>query len=230
MVRVLIAESDVQMGVHLSNVINFTKEAIAISIINDGSKAYQTIKIIKPEIVILDPEFPNQDGLEILRNIEKDEELKTKVIIHSKAEEYLYETIGFNVVEAFLDKSKPYEEVGLEVKKIAKEITDGELTKKIYELLFRIGFRPEHKGTRFMEECIKFSMKEKQENLKVIYEELATKTGKTAYTIKADIQGAVNKMWVYANKEKIRRFLRMGETEKPSPKLVVCMVKYYIEK
>ena len=53
--------------------------------------------------------------------------------------------------------------------------------------------------------------------------------GKKPYTIKADIQGAVNKMWKNCDKEKIRKFLRLGECEKPSPKIVVSMVKHYIE-
>ncbi len=41
-------------------------------------------------------------------------------------------------------------------------------------------------------------MKEKLENLKIIYEKIANLEGKTPFSIKADVQLAVNKMWRYA--------------------------------
>ena len=41
MVKVLIAEDNVPISVHLSNVINFTKEAHAVSIVNNGTEVYQ---------------------------------------------------------------------------------------------------------------------------------------------------------------------------------------------
>lgn len=229
MVKVLIAEDNVPISVHLSNVINFTKEVQAISIINQGTEVYQAIKSLKPEIVVLDLKLPGEDGIEILRKIEEDIELKTKVVIYSGEPSYIAQVRGFKSVERFFNKIQPCEEIGLEIQRIAKDMENEELTRKIYDFLLKMGFRAEHKGTQFIEECIEISMKEKQENLKIIYEKIATLEGKTPFTIKADVQLAVNKMWRYANKEKVRRLLRLGEYDKPSPKVVVSMVRYYVE-
>lgn len=66
--------------------------------------------------------------------------------------------------------------------------------------------------------------------MKKIYQRIAIIKGKKAYTIKADVQVAVHKMWKYANKEKVRKFLRLGDYEEPSAKNVVTMVKYYVAK
>lgn len=54
MVEVIVAEDDVSESIHLSNVINFTNEVHVISILNDRTKAYQTIKTLKPAILVLD--------------------------------------------------------------------------------------------------------------------------------------------------------------------------------
>lgn len=229
MVKVLIAEDNVPISVHLSNVINFTKEVQAISIVNNGAEVYQTIKSLKPEIVILDLNLPGEDGIEILKKIEEDAELKTRVVIYSGEPTYMARVKGFKSVERFFNKIQPCEEIGLEIQRIAKDIENEELAKKIYDLLLKMGFRAEHKGTQFIKECIEMSTKEKQENLKKIYEKIASIEGKTPFTIKADIQLAVNKMWRYANREKVRKFLRLGESDKPSPKIVVSMVRYYVE-
>lgn len=231
MVKVLIAEDNVPISVHLSNVINFTKEVQAISIINNGTEVYQAIKSLKPEIVILDLKLPGEDGLEILRKIEEDIELKEiRVVIYSGEPSYISRVRGFKSVERFFNKLQPCEEVGLEVQKIAQEIANKQLEKRIYEILFKMGFRVEQKGTKFIKECIEISTKENIENLQLIYEKMASIKGKKAFTIKADIQGSVNKMWKYANREKVRKILRLGEYDKPSPKCVVSMVKYYIDK
>ena len=50
MIKVLIAEDNVPISVHLSNVVNFTKEAQAISIVNNGKEAYSMIKSLKPDV------------------------------------------------------------------------------------------------------------------------------------------------------------------------------------
>lgn len=229
MINVLIAEDNVPISIHLSNAINYTKEVHVISIINNGEEVYQTIKSLKPEIVILDLKLPGEDGLEILGKIEKDVHLETKVVVYSGEPSYMAKVRGFKSVQSFFNKIQPYEEVALAVHRIANDITDEKLTKRISNILIKMGFKPEHKGTKFIEECIEIATKEKHENLKIIYEKLANMKGKKPYTIKADIQGAVNKMWKNCDKEKIRKFLRLGECEKPSPKIVVSMVKHYIE-
>ncbi len=229
MVKVLIAEDNVPISVHLSNIINSTKEIQAISIVNNGTEVYQTIKSLKPEIVILDLKLPGEDGIEILRKIEEDVELDTRVVIYSGEPTYISKVRGFKSVEHFFNKIQLCEEIGLEIQRIAKEIKNEALTKKIYDVLLKMGFRAEHKGTQFIEECIEIATIEKQENLKRIYEKIANIEGKTPFTIKADIQLAVKKMWRYANKEKVRKFLRLGECDEPSPKIIVSMVRYYVE-
>lgn len=231
MINVLIAEDNVPLSVHLSNVIYFTKEVHGVSIINEGQNVYPTIKKLKPEILILDLNLTGEDGITILNKIESDAELKgIKIIVYSGDNDYIKELINFSCVEKFLSKTQQYETVGIEVQRIAKELQEKKVGRKIYDILCKIGFAPQHIGTGFLKECIEYSIQNDEENLNIMYEKVSIGKKQSSYSIKADIQRAVNKMWKYANKERVRKLLRLGDDEKPSPKNIVPMVKYYIDR
>ena len=66
--------------------------------------------------------------------------------------------------------------------------------------------------------------------MKVLYEEIAKREKIKIYTVKSDIQVSVNSMWNSADKENVRKILRLGKYENPTVKSVVSMIKYYIER
>ncbi len=47
----------------------------------DGNSAYEFIKMYKPALVLLDYKMPGMDGIEIVRNIRRDDELKNTFVI-----------------------------------------------------------------------------------------------------------------------------------------------------
>lgn len=231
MINVLIAEDNVPISVHLSNVIYFTKEVHGVSIVNTGQDVFPTIKKLQPEVVILDLNLPGEDGISILKKIESDTELKdTKVIVYSGDPEYIKEIRGFSCIECFFNKTQHCEEVGVAIQRIAKSIHDRDVGNKVYDTLCKIGFAPAHIGTKFLKECIEVAIEYNEENLNTMYEKVSIGKKQSSYTVKADVQRAVNKMWKYANKEKVRKILRLADDEKPSPKNIVPMVIYYVER
>lgn len=231
MVNVLIAEDNVPISVHLSNVIYLTKEVHGVSIVNEGQNVYPMIKKLRPHVVVLDLKLPGEDGITILRKIEADPELKEmKVIVYSGEPEYINKLIDFSCVERFFNKAQACEEVGMEIKRIAKEIEAKDVGDRIFKMLCYIGFKPSDKGTKFLKECIEISVKYNEDKLNVMYEKVSKGKIQSANSIKSGIQRAVDKMWKYANKEKVRKFLRLGENEDPSPKNIVPILKYRIEK
>lgn len=231
MINVLIAEDNVPESVHLSNVIYFTKEVQGVSIVNKGQDVFPTIKKLRPDVLILDLKLPGEDGISILNKIERDPELKEmRVIVYSGEPEYIKEVLKFSCVDRFIHKLSHHEEVGLEVQRIAKSLQDKMIGNKVYDTLCKIGFAPAHLGTRFLKECIEIAIQDNEENLNVLYDKVSMGKKQSSYSVKADVQRAVNNMWKYANKEKVRKLLRLGQDEKPSPKNVVPMVKYYVGK
>lgn len=184
MVEVIIAEDNEPISIHLSNVINTTNEVHALSILNEGTDVYQTIKTLKPAILVLDLKLPGEDGIEILKKIEEDSELDIKVVVYSGEPEYIAKLRGFESVVTFIDKLHSYEEVGIEVQRIARNIADTQLEKKINNFLIKTGFKPEHKGTRYIMECIKISIRDNKETLEKIYDDIAVKNGKNQGQLK----------------------------------------------
>lgn len=232
MINVLIAEDNVPISVHLSNVIYLTKEVHGVSIVNEGQNVYPMIKKLRPHVVVLDLKLPGEDGITILKKIEADPELKgIKIIVYSGEPSYIKQLVDFSCVERFYNKTQQYEEVGLEIQRIAKLIQDENIEKKIYDILTnKIGFASHHIGTKFLKECIEYSIKNNEDKLNVLYEKVSIGKAQSSGSIKGDINRAVKEMWKYANHEKVRKLLRLGESEIASPKNVIPMVKYYVGK
>ena len=232
MIKVLIAEDNVQISVNLSNVINHTKEVHGVSIVNEGQNVYPAIKRFKPHVVVLDLKLPGEDGISILKKIEADPELKElKILVYSGEQSYIKQLVDFSCVERFFNKTQQYEEVGMEIKRIAKMFEEKNIENKIYDILTKkIGFAPHHIGTKFIKECVEYSIKYNEDKLNVLYDKVSMGKSQSSTSIKGDINRAVKEMWKYSNHEKVRKLLRLGEKEIASPKNVIPMVKYYATK
>lgn len=228
MLNVLIAEDNIQISVHLSNSIN-TKNVRCIGILNDGTKVYTKLKELNPDVLILDLKMPGKNGIEILEEIQNDKKIKTKVIIYSGEMKYMALARKYTFIERFFSKLTHAEEIAKVLEDMVEEISNKNTGDKIIDILFKLGFTYSLKGTRLINDCILYSIVENEDNIKNIYNEMAKRKGENTYTIKSDINTAINNMWKYTDKAKARRILRLGDYDKPSSKNVISMVKYYVE-
>lgn len=232
MVKVLIAEDNVPISVGLSNAINNYKNVQAVSIINDGSSVYRRIKTLQPDILLLDMKMPGKNGIQILDEIKEDADMsKLKVVIYSGEQRYIQEAIRYESVVRFLDKGRTsIQDVSLEIKNIAKEISNKSLDEIVLDRLLKLGFQPKFKGTYLLRDCIVFSLNTKNDNLEEVYKAVSHINKIRSHTIKSNIKNAIDSMWKDANKELVRRYLRIGEDGTPSSKNITTMVKMYINK
>lgn len=227
MLNVLIVEDNMQISIHLANAIN-SQAVRCVGILNEGTKVYQKVKELKPDVLILDLKMPGKNGLEILSELQTDKKIKTKVFIYSGEIEYISLARGYQCVDRFFSKLTPAEEISRVLESLVEEISNKNTEDKIIDILFKLGFTYSLKGTKLINDCILYSIVENEDNIKNIYTEIAKQNGENMYTIKSDINTAIKKMWKYTDKTRTRRILRLGETEKPSNKSVISMVKYYI--
>lgn len=232
MVKVLIAEDDIPISITLSNSINTHKGLQAIAIVNDGTQVYQKIKALQPDFVILDLNLQGIDGLQILDKINNDDEMENiKVIVYSGETERIQKAVKYDSVIRFLQKCQTsVEDVSLEIKNMATYVENRNLNDEVLDKLVRMGFQTKCKGTKLLRDCIVFSINDNKENMNEVYKIIACIRKESELTIKSNIRVAVNKMWRNANQEYVRKYLRLGETDKPSSKDVAMMVKYYVEK
>lgn len=228
MLKVLVAEDNVPMSVQISNMIN-TDNVRCVGILNNGSKVYQKLKDLKPDILILDLKLPGSNGLEILQKIEVDNSIKTKVFVYSGDMAYITLSREFKCVERFYSKLTPLEEISRELENLVDTFENKSTGDKVSDILFKLGFSYSLKGTRLISECIVYSITENEDKINRVYAAIAKRKKENINTIKADINTAVNNMWRYSDdRNKVRRILRLGSIENPSSKRVITMVKYYI--
>lgn len=232
MIKVLIIETDMGKSIQLSNVINSIHGVQVISIINNTTGIYNKIKYLKPNIVVLNLEMKNIKIVSLLKRLMLDKEIENNVHILTYTENFkeVSESTKLKIIKKNFENIQICGEAFIEISRIIKEISNKELTNKIFDQLFELGFTVTKKGTKLLEECIKISIEKEIENLKVLYEEIAKRKQIKIYTIKSDIQVSINSMWNSADKENVRKILRLGEYENPTVKSIVSMVKYYIER
>ena len=232
MVKVLIAEDNVPISVSLSNAINNYKNVQAVSIINEGTGVYRKIKTLEPNILLLDMKMPGKNGIQILDEIKDDVDMsKLKVVIYSGEQKYIQQAIRYENVVKFLDKGRTsIEDVSLEIKKIAEDIGKKSLDEMVLDRLLKLGFQTKFKGTYLLKDCIVFSLTSRKENMEDVYKAVGYIKNESAHTIKSNVKSSIDAMWKNANKDLVRRYLRLGEKERPSSKNVTSMMKYYINK
>lgn len=232
MVKVLIAEDNVPMSVCLSNAINNYKNVQAVSIINEGTGVCRKIKALQPNILLLDMKMPGKNGIQILDEIKDNADMsKLKVVIYSGEQKYIQEAIRYENVVKFLDKGRTsIEDVSLEIKNIAEDIGKKSLDEMVLDRLLKLGFQTKFKGTYLLKDCIVFSLNSKKENIEEVYKSIAYLKNESSHTIKSNVKSAIDSMWKNANKDLTRRYLRLGENDRPSSKNVTTMIKYYIDR
>ncbi len=101
--RIIVAEDSSVVRTLLTALLNRIERLEIIGVAPDGAVALQLIRGLKPDVVILDIEMPNMSGLEVLKEIRKDEDDSTVVIIFTADEAYRDECL-LNGANYFLDK------------------------------------------------------------------------------------------------------------------------------
>jgi two-component system chemotaxis response regulator CheB len=84
-IKVLIVDDSVMIRKYLSRIIDETEEFELISTAPDGKIGLQKLLLYKPDLVILDIEMPNVNGLEFLKYVAKEvpQETKPHIIVFS---------------------------------------------------------------------------------------------------------------------------------------------------
>ena len=100
----------------------------------------------------------------------------------------------------------------------------------VLDRLLKLGFQTKFKGTFLLKDCIVYALATKNENLEDAYKAVGHVKNLRAHTIKSNIKNAIDAMWENANKDVVRRYLRLGEGDRPSSKKMTTTIKYYIDK
>lgn len=86
--RIIIAEDSEVVRKLITSILAKIDKVEIIGVAPDGEAALQLIRGLKPDVVILDIQMPNKSGLEVLKEVRKDEDDSTVIIIFTASEEF----------------------------------------------------------------------------------------------------------------------------------------------
>lgn len=122
MINVMITDDHVLMREGIKQLLEFDGDIKVIAEAADGVECLEKLKTIKPDILLLDINMPNKNGIEVLEEIKKNK-MNIKVLIltvHNEVE-YLLKAVDIGVNGYILKDSE-----SAELKKAIKNIVDGE--------------------------------------------------------------------------------------------------------
>ena len=185
----------------------------------DGKEAINSILELKPDIILLDLNLPNINGLEILDLLEK-EKIHTNIIVLSGINELILKVRKNPNVKYIISKLAGFTEILRIVNEIVSEIDNKNYENSIEEILKSFGFNMNALGTKYLIKSILLSIKN-PEYLENIENELYSKVA-IIYNVRKDkvkwnINCAIKSMWRYTtDRISTGNYFNRRNSEKPS--------------
>lgn len=121
-IKVMIADDHVLMREGLKQLLEFDGSIKVIAEAADGVECLESLKTIKPEVLLLDINMPNKNGIEVLKEIrENDIDIKVLMLTVHNEVEYLLKAIDIGVDGYILKDSE-----SAELKKAINYVYNGE--------------------------------------------------------------------------------------------------------
>ena len=109
-IKVMIADDHVLMREGLKQLLEFDGSIKVIAEAANGVECLESLKTIKPEVLLLDINMPNKNGIEVLKEIrENDIDIKVLMLTVHNEVEYLLKAIDIGVDGYILKDSESAE-------------------------------------------------------------------------------------------------------------------------
>jgi len=122
-IRILIADDSVAIRDSLSSLLNSKSGFQVVGLANDGLEAVETARKLLPDVVIMDAQMPNMDGVEATRRI-KQTTPGVGILLFSVFTDYTEGGMAAGA-DGYLMKDCELEELFAELKRIANISTAG---------------------------------------------------------------------------------------------------------
>ncbi len=122
-IRILIADDSVAIRDSLSSLLNSKSGFQVVGLANDGLEAVETARKLLPDVVIMDAQMPNMDGVEATRRI-KQTTPGVGILLFSVFTDYTEAGMAAGA-DGYLMKDCELEELFAELKRIANISTAG---------------------------------------------------------------------------------------------------------
>lgn len=207
MLSVLIADDNKSFDINMTNaILESNSNLIQISgIATDGLEAYNKIKSLLPDIVILDIKMPIMSGIDIINKLVHEGFKLPKIILATSYAELFNRSCVTEFVSRILPKPFEFETLNRYIKELIDEDKETILNNDIIHILSKFDFNVSSVGYSYLIDCIKICLKENKclNNLeKDLYPYVAKKYHiSNPLKIKWSIEKLLNSMCRYTKTE-----------------------------
>lgn len=219
-VKVLVAETQVDLNRMVSAYINSKEDMRVIESVNDGKTAYDKIIELNPDVALISIILPVLDGLAIMEKCFTDRNMATKFIIMSDIKDPLIAQESFNIgASYYMLKPVDLEVLTRRIRLVGRceqkenqsvpSLTadggrnrDNNINNEITKLLLSIGVPCHLNGYQYLREAIHMVIQNSDylyRVTKVIYPGLAKKFKSTADRVERSIRNAIDQAWASNN-------------------------------
>ncbi len=233
MLSILIADDNKDFDITMTNaILEANSDLIQISgIATNGLEAYEKIKSLHPDIVILDIKMPIMSGTDLINKLVKEEFELPKIILVSSCLEQLNKSRIIEFVSRTLPKPFKFETLNKYIKEFIDEDAEGNLDDDIMDILSKFDFNVRSVGYSYLVDCIKICLKETKylNNLeKNLYPYIAKRHHvSNPLKIKWSIEKTLNSMYRYTNTEVLQIYF--PNMQKIPPKFFIKKVVSLID-
>lgn len=109
--RIFIVDDSMPIVVRLTNILSENENFKIVGIANNATKAVEYISKSKPDVVILDIQMPDGNGIDILKQLKKEMPATVVIILTNYPEPDYKKICTKEGADYFLDKSIEFEKV-----------------------------------------------------------------------------------------------------------------------
>ena len=225
LISLLIADDNRDFDINLFNSIKeHNKKINIVGISVNGLDTYEKIKLLKPDVVLLDIKMPILNGFQVIDKLIAKEINIPKIILITAHFEALSSYNSSNLIYGILLKPINYHDLNRTLNSIIDEKYSNKLNNEIIHILSNFDFNVKSKGYKYLVECIRACLDSPCliNNLeKKLYPYISNCfIGSTPSKIKWAVEKSINSMYRYTNKKILEKFF--PNSKKLSP-------KYFIE-
>lgn len=203
MIRVIIADDDVNQIRTFNDFLTKEKNIEVVATTTTGEETVEKYLLEKPDVLFLDLDMPNLNGLGVLKYL-KEKTDKKNIVITSQSKEFISNLYDFSNVYRLMPKPFDYYKAVTIAQELMSTHCSITVKEEIKHILSQLNFNLCSTGTDLFIELIytKYERKKCNFKLKKLYSIVASKTSYyTALQVKWSIDNSLSSAKRYMDKE-----------------------------
>lgn len=234
MISMLIADDNKDFGIcMLNSIIEKNSDTIQVqAIATNGLEAYQKIKTLQPDIVLLDVEMPIMNGFQVIHKLSEENYTLPKILLVTAFPVLINSFSESQLVDGIIFKPFDFTVLNNYLLQFCDEYNKDKLNERIVNLLNNFDFNTNSLGYSYLIECIKLCFEDANyikdfENL--LYPQIARIYNiSKASKIKWAVEKSINSMYRYTKTATLRKFF--PNAKKLSPKIFIKKIVALLHK